>query len=219
MLTGDFTTIASPACNSGRAIALRPPFVDNRVSPALFSPAALNLTGRLPKPENECGQTFFDRQTKSSEHIALGRVDFQVNNSHSMFTRYQLAQYSSEPDNDPNNVLAYANGPIDDTVHSIVFGDTYLLGSNTVNSFRATYNSSDIRKDYVPFFDYHDLGIRNVNVPIDGFMAVTGVVHLGTDRREAEHGAHRGLSARGRREPGARKASDRVRRQLHSFDA
>jgi hypothetical protein len=145
----------------------------------LFSPAALNLTARLPKPVNDCGQTFFDRQTKSSEHIALGRVDFQATNSHSMFTRYQLAQYSSEPDNDPNNVLAYANGPIDDTVHSLVFGDTYLLGSNTVNSFRATFNSSDIRKDYVPFFDYHDLGIRNVAVPIDGFMAMTGQFTMG----------------------------------------
>ena len=31
-----------------------------------------------------------------------------------------------------------------------------------MNSFRVTYNSADIRKDYVPFFDYHDLGIRNV---------------------------------------------------------
>ena len=45
-----------------------------------------------------------------------------------MFGRYQLAAVQSEPDNDPNNVLAYANGPIDDTVHSIVIGDTYLLG-------------------------------------------------------------------------------------------
>ena len=41
MLAGDFTALASPACNGGRQIALRAPFVNNRVDPALFSPAAL----------------------------------------------------------------------------------------------------------------------------------------------------------------------------------
>lgn len=173
MLAGDFSTITSPACNGGRTIPLRAPFVNSTVSPSQFSPAALNLTARLPKPINDCGQSFFDRKTKSAEHIALGRVDYQASNSHSIFARYQLAQYGSEPDNDPSNVLAYANGPIDDTVHSFVLGDTYLLGANTVNSLRVTYNSSDIRKDYVPFFDYGDLGIRNVAIPIPGFMAIT----------------------------------------------
>ena len=173
MMAGDFTTVTSPACNSGRTIPLRAPFVNQQVSPALFSPAAVNLAGRLPKPINDCGQSFFDRQTESSEHIALGRVDYQWSNTHSIFGRYELAQYGSQPDNDPNNVLAYANGPIDDTIHSLVIGDTYLLGANTVNSFRVTYNSADIRKDYVPFFDYADLGIRNVAIPVDGFMAIT----------------------------------------------
>ena len=76
-----------------------------------------------------------------------------MNNSHSIYGRYQLAQYSSKPDADPNNVLAYANGAFDDTVHSFVAGDTLLLGSNTVNSFRVTMLSSDIVKEYVPFFD------------------------------------------------------------------
>src|SRR5213594_242574 len=35
MLAGDFTTFASAACQNGRPINLRSPFVDNRVSPAL----------------------------------------------------------------------------------------------------------------------------------------------------------------------------------------
>ena len=33
MLAGDFTALASPACNSGRQVALRAPFVNNRVDP------------------------------------------------------------------------------------------------------------------------------------------------------------------------------------------
>ena len=43
MLAGDFTAITSPACNGGRQINLRAPFVNNRINPALFSPAAMNL--------------------------------------------------------------------------------------------------------------------------------------------------------------------------------
>jgi hypothetical protein len=48
MLAGDFSAFASPACNAGRQIALRAPFVNNQVSPSLFSPAALNVTKKLP---------------------------------------------------------------------------------------------------------------------------------------------------------------------------
>src|SRR5262249_26362561 len=41
MLTGDFTTITSPACNAGRQIPLRAPFNNNRIDPSQFSPVAL----------------------------------------------------------------------------------------------------------------------------------------------------------------------------------
>jgi hypothetical protein len=44
MLAGDFRDFASPACNAGRQIALRPPFADNRIDPSLFSPAALTIS-------------------------------------------------------------------------------------------------------------------------------------------------------------------------------
>src|SRR5712692_427646 len=37
MLAGDWTTFASPACNGGRQITLRAPFVNNRTDPALYS--------------------------------------------------------------------------------------------------------------------------------------------------------------------------------------
>src|SRR5438046_3293307 len=36
MLAGDFTAVTSPACQAGRTIALRAPFVNNKVDPALF---------------------------------------------------------------------------------------------------------------------------------------------------------------------------------------
>jgi hypothetical protein len=55
MLAGDFTAYAAPACNGGRQVALRAPFVNNQISPTVFSPAALNLAKRLPKTDDPCG--------------------------------------------------------------------------------------------------------------------------------------------------------------------
>ena len=40
MLAGDFTAFTSPACNGGRQVTLRAPYVNNQINPALFSPAA-----------------------------------------------------------------------------------------------------------------------------------------------------------------------------------
>jgi hypothetical protein len=62
MLRGDFTTFASAACNGGTAITLRAPFVNNRVDPARFSPAALALVRQLPRADDQdCGQVTFQQ--------------------------------------------------------------------------------------------------------------------------------------------------------------
>jgi hypothetical protein len=174
MLAGDFNAIASPACNSGRTIALRAPIVNNTVSPALFSPAALKTVARLPRPIDECGKTLFDRKTERAEQMPIARVDYQWTNNHSIFGRYQLSRLTFEPDADPNeNLIAYSNGPSVFTAKSLVVGDTYLLGSNTVNSFRVTYNTSVIRNDYIPAVDASTLGIQNIAIPLPGLLSVS----------------------------------------------
>src|SRR5262249_41624796 len=55
MLAGDFTTIASPACNAGKAIALKGPFVNNRIDPSLFDKPALKVASMLPAATDACG--------------------------------------------------------------------------------------------------------------------------------------------------------------------
>jgi carboxypeptidase family protein/TonB-dependent receptor-like protein len=182
MLAGNFAAVASPACNAGRTMTLTAPFVNDTVSPALFSPAALNLAKKLPQPVDECGRTLFDRKNERTENMFIGRIDYQWSNSHSIFGRYELAHLGSQPDADPNkNLIAYANSPLDHTVNSVVVGDTYLFGPNTVNSFRATYNDADISKSYVHFFDVGQLGVQNFTPLLPDYyvMSVAGGFGIG----------------------------------------
>ena len=92
MLAGDFTDFASPACNSNRQLALRGPFQSlgtrdgatiYRVDPALFSPAAVKLVTWnkdglvFPTTTNPCGEFRFGRKSSDTEHLSIGKVDWQ----------------------------------------------------------------------------------------------------------------------------------------------
>jgi hypothetical protein len=65
-----------------------------------------------------------------------------------------------------------------------------------VNSLRVTYNSSQIDKGYVPFFDAKSLGVRNIATPLPGFTAVHRVrrVLARADRCQAERDSHHVVS-------------------------
>ena len=77
MLAGDFTTFASPACQ-GRQVTLGAGFVDNRIDPARFSPAALKMAGFLPKTTDPCGQITYSQPDDRDEGQYVGRVDYQL---------------------------------------------------------------------------------------------------------------------------------------------
>ena len=101
MLAGDFTAFASPQCQGGRQIDLRAPFVNNRVSPALFSPASLKVVSLLGvTPDNPCGQVFFDRVDNNDEDLFTAKVDYNRGGSHTVFGRLQYQKYDSPTDYD-----------------------------------------------------------------------------------------------------------------------
>ena len=88
MLAGDFTTVASPACNGGRQITLRGGFENNRIDPAQFSRAALNLVKYLPTTTDPCGEVTYSLRKDSNESQFLGRIDYQRTSDDSIFGRY-----------------------------------------------------------------------------------------------------------------------------------
>ena len=180
MLAGDFSLIASPQCNNGRTITLPTPFVGNTISPSQFSRAALNITSRLPTGPDPCGRITFDRKNDSTEKIVVGRSDYQWTTNHSVFGRVEMADFDSVSDFDGTNVLSASASPIQNTVWSMVFGDSFVMGSNTVNSIRATFNNTKIFKPGNQTFDFSDVGIKStVLLPDFIRVGVAGGFNLG----------------------------------------
>ena len=174
MLAGDFTAFASPACNAGRQVALRAPFVNNQISPSQFSPAALNLAKRLPKTDDPCGQVTYGTKDDNNEGQAVGKVDYQLSANHSMFGRYMATFFKQQAAfaKDPDNVLVTDHPGVNNLAQSFTFGDTMILSSNTVNSFRVAFNRTAVHRYQAPFFSPRDLG-SNVYSYNPGEMVLT----------------------------------------------
>ena len=173
MLAGDFTQFASAACQ-GRAVQLRAPFVDSRVSPALFSPAALNLARRLPSTTNPCGEITYQTSNSSDQGQGVGRIDYQISLNHSLFGRYMITSYDEPPpfSLSPDNVLTTGTPGLDNLAQSVATGSTVVFGNNTVNSLRFAFNRTAIARGGPPWFEPKDLG-SNVYSYRPGEMVLT----------------------------------------------
>jgi hypothetical protein len=184
MLAGDFTAIASAACNNGRPIALAAPFVNNMVSPALFSKVALNLVHHklFPPTSDACGLVRFGSVPKTNEGITTGRADYQWNDKHLLFGRYLEARLDTPSDYDGVNILTLTNGNQKQRAYSFVLGDTYSLTAHAVSSFRGAVNRTVNEKLNPDFFDLTSLGAKNVyeSVPNMTYLSVATGFNIAT---------------------------------------
>jgi hypothetical protein len=75
-----------------------------------------------------------------NEYTSIARVDYQLNEKHSLFGRY-LDNYTHNLDDyDGVNVLTFSRSELQSRVHSFVLGETYTIRPNMVSSFHATVN-------------------------------------------------------------------------------
>ncbi|PYS00944.1 MAG: hypothetical protein DMG16_14400 [Acidobacteria bacterium] len=173
MLAGDFTAFTSPACNTKGQIPLneRNPitgaptgFVNNRIDPALFSPAAKNIAARLPKTNDPCGEIIFGQRNLHDEDQVVGKVDYQQSNKHSIFGRMLLTYLDDTYAGDPTNVLsgtqAGSSNNEHDKAYAFTLGSTYLVSSNMVNSFRVSYSKTRQDTAPLPSFDAGEIGSK-----------------------------------------------------------
>ena len=176
MLAGDFTQYASPACTGTAAGAtLRGPFVGNRIDPARFSPAALQIASHLPTTTDPCGRFNYSRSRPQDEQQYIGKVDLQLTPNHSVFGRVIETRVKWTPplQLQPDNVLVSSLGGRDNKAHALTLGDTMVLTNNTVNAIRVAYNKTDIHRIHEPIgFSATDVGV-NMYSYIEDYLLVS----------------------------------------------
>ena len=172
ILAGDFTAFASPACNRGRQqnLSYAPDgvelFNNNIIDPALFSRPAVALAGKMPQSTDPCGRTIFGMPRPTNEHQALGRVDYQRSNSHSMFVRYIIETIELKAPHAVTGSLLSARRlgvGREARAQAFTIGDTYLFGNNTVNSLRLVGNRQYGAKP-TPDFSHEPWGSGDIGI-------------------------------------------------------
>ena len=182
MLAGDFTAFASRACGGAQRV-LRAPVINGgtnangdtiyTVPVSSFSPAALNLVKRLPQAQDQCGTVRFDRAIANREYITLGKVDYTLNQQHSIFGRYLDSRVNNADDYDGQNILTFSTSQLESRIYSLSLGDSYSFSSNVVNSFRIGFNRVKNEAYPAKYFDLPELGVRNVYHYEPGFVLIS----------------------------------------------
>jgi hypothetical protein len=172
VLRGDFRTVTSARCTTGRGQinllerfddGTATGFVGNQINPALFSPAALNMAARLPQPIDDCGRSIYGAPNETDQRQVIGRIDWQANASHSILGRV-LVTNDNRPVPYPDrsdNLLTTAVAGRDNVAHSWAVGDTWLMNATSVLSGRLAVNYTDITRTGAKFFNAAELGVKN----------------------------------------------------------
>jgi hypothetical protein len=160
MLAGDFSTVASPACQGGKLITLAASqgFVDNKISPSLLNPVALNINKTMPVSPDPCGRTIYGYNAGLDEDIIVGRIDYQKSEKHTIFGRYSAGHLNNGSTYDGHNPLSINNFGVHDLNYVIALGDTYLISSTIVNSFRVAGSRTNVVKIGDPYKSLADFG-------------------------------------------------------------
>lgn len=171
MLNGDFTALASPACQ-GKQVTLNAPFVGNMIDPKQFSTPALNFVKHLPISTDPCGKVQYGIVSDNREHQVLGRIDYTWSSKNQLFGRYFIANYNNPVTYDPSNVLTANKTGVADQTQSVVIGDNYAFTPNTIAATHITVNRTRALRVVPDYFSPTDLGV-NMFSSLPGFMGIS----------------------------------------------
>ncbi len=166
MLAGDWTAFASAGCNATGAKTLRAPFVGNRIDPSLYSKVAVNIANRVlasqSAPPDACGLVTVGAPTQRNDHVFVGKVDYQKSAKHSLFGRVLFnSQYQPDSGTLTENLLPAVQGT-DALASSYAFGDTFLIGTSTVQAFRLAANRVANHQYAKQYFSLCDAGATDI---------------------------------------------------------
>jgi carboxypeptidase family protein len=182
--TGDWSRMLAPACGlSTRSLLATAPdgratgFTGgNQINPALYDPVALNIVKKwLPTDRaDDCGRVQFGNVVQDNDWQAVGRVDWQASNAHSVMGRLLLTSAQrGNPFQITGNVLNSAFAGFDNLAQSHTLGDTWLIDPKTVLSSRLAVNYVDVQRSAANFFDWAGIGVKNSYPYVPNFAVLT----------------------------------------------
>lgn len=159
-LGGDFTALASPACNKGRQVTLPASlgFTNNMIAPSLLDPVAVNIAKLLPATASPCGQVNYGLVSNVDENLVVAKIDWQISDKDSMFGRYMSADLTQPSTFDGKDPLSISTGLVHDLDYGFTIGDTYLFSPTLVNSLRLGGNRANVTTIEDNFTNYAALG-------------------------------------------------------------
>ena len=171
-LTGDFSSIASAACNNGVPKNLGGGFTNNQISPTLLDPVAVNILKTIPASGDPCGRTNYSQVANQDEDLIASKVDYQINGKQSLFGRFYLAKLNQSSTFDGKNPLSIASYGFNDLDYGLVLGHTFVISPTLVNSLHLGANRTNIAKIPDQYKSFADLG-GNVSPLAGNIIAIS----------------------------------------------
>ncbi|MBV9400617.1 MAG: TonB-dependent receptor [Bryobacterales bacterium] len=145
VLQGNFQTILSPPCQrTPVTLNAASGAVNNVIPQSMLNPIALKFLSLLPVSADSCGRILYGIPQIDNEYQGTGRLDWQRTEKDSIFFRYFVTNYTLDAFYNTANLLTAGNPGLQDQVQSLTAGDTHLISSTIVNSFRASFSRSAV---------------------------------------------------------------------------
>lgn len=176
MLAGDFTGVTSPGCQQGKQINLTG-FPNNQIPVSQLNPVALNIAKTIPVSSNICGRTLYGFDAGLDETLGVVRIDYQKSAKNTIFGRYSVGYLNNHSTYDGKNPLSINNFGVNDLNYQFAIGDTYLIGSSVVSSFRVSASRTNVVKLPDPYKSLAEFGANYT--PIGGHVIDLTVAGVG----------------------------------------
>ncbi|GAA3754420.1 TonB-dependent receptor [Terriglobus aquaticus] len=147
-----------------------------RVDPTTYSQQSLNVIKMLPlAQEDPFGLVSVALPANNQEDQYIGRVDWNISQRHTFFTRYFIANYKQPNYYSPTNLLLTTTAGNDERVQTATIGDIFNISPNVVNTAHATWaRRRDNRGPTSGGINATNVGVNlYVYVPADFRMSVT----------------------------------------------
>ena len=176
MRSGDFSSYINPGNGCPSAAAIRNIVDPNGKLIFALSPAAVEISKRLPQTNDPCGRVSTGNPLHENRLQLPARLDYQLSPKQTFFARYIITGIDTKVPYElrPADVLTSTGWGADDTAQSLAFGDTYVVSPNIVNSIRVSGNRVGAAKLPAKFFSPADVGVKNLYSYIPQFTAITG---------------------------------------------